>query len=68
MNTTHITSKVTTADCPEDGGKWALYCEHFVDGEIVGTSVLQDTNRRRLAVWHNDSAAWCCFCQEEAGK
>ena len=67
MNTNHITSKVTHADCPEDGGKWAIYCEHFDStGEIIGTGLVQDTNKRRLASWEKHSIDWCCYCQEEA--
>ena len=66
-NTTHITSEVTLADCPEDGGKWAIYCEHMNNaGEIVGTSVVQDTNKKRLAQWAKHSTEWCCHCQEES--
>jgi hypothetical protein len=65
MNT-HTTSKVTHADCPEDGGKWAIYCEHFDNtGEIIGTGLVQDTNKRRLATWQKHSIDWCCYCQEE---
>jgi hypothetical protein len=60
---THITSKVELADCPDDGGKWAIYCTHFADGEIVGTGVVQDTNKKRLASWQKHSIDWCCHCQ-----
>lgn len=52
------------ADCPEDGGKWALHCEHLVDGEWLSMSVMQDTNKKRLAEWKTASAEWCCECQE----
>ena len=66
METNHITSEVTLADCPEDGGKYAIYCEHTnAAGELIGTSVVQDTNKRRLAQWAKHSSEWCCFCQEE---
>ena len=65
MNT-HITSTVQLADCPDDGGKWAIYCEHFTDGEIVATSVVQDTNKSRLAQWAKHSTEWCCYCQQES--
>jgi len=66
METNHITSEVTLADCPEDGGKWAIYCEHTnAAGELIGTAVVQDTNKRRLAQWAKHSNEWCCFCQEE---
>jgi hypothetical protein len=64
-NTHKVTSPVVLADSPEDGGKWAIYCEHIVDGEIIGTSVVQDTNKRRLAEWQKHSDQWCCYCQEE---
>jgi len=49
------------ADCPEDGGKWILYCEHS-NGD---TGILQDTNKRRLAEWKREPLMWCCYCQEE---
>jgi hypothetical protein len=64
----HKTSDVVLADCPEDGGKWAIYCEHFAEGEIVGTSVVQDTNKQRLGEWQKHSDQWCCYCQEEINK
>jgi hypothetical protein len=58
-------SPVVPADCPEDGGKWAIYCEHVdADGEIIGTGVVQDSNKRRLAPWRNHTLDWCCYCQE----
>ena len=47
------------ADCPEDGGKWALYCEHE-----NGVGILQDTNRNRISAWGSYSAAWCPLCQD----
>jgi len=52
---------VELADCPDDGGKWAIYCEH-----AEATSVLQDTNRRRLNSWRTDTLTWCEYCQDEA--
>lgn len=59
-------SGVVLADCPEDGGKWAIYCEHRnAAGEVIGTGVLQDTNKRRLSEWVLYPADWCCCCQEE---
>lgn len=51
------------ANCPEDGGKWALYCEHE-----NGISILQDTNKRRLAQWKKHSSEWCSICYEEANN
>jgi hypothetical protein len=66
MTTTHITSNIQLADCPDDGGKWAIYCEHYnTDGEIIGTGVVQDTNKRRLSTWQKHSIDWCCYCQDE---
>ena len=63
--TTYTTSQVQLADDPDDGGKWAIYCEHYdADGQIIGTGVVQDTNKRRLATWKNHSIDWCCYCQE----
>ena len=55
------------ADVPQDGGKWALYCEHLNDaGEVIGVGLLQDTNKRRLSEWRTHSREWCPYCQEEA--
>ena len=52
-----------------DGGKWALYCEHFENGEWLNAGVIQDTNRKRLAQWANVKRGdgfteWCPECQE----
>jgi hypothetical protein len=50
----------------EDGGKWALYCDH-ADDSVFGlgcTGVLQDTNRRRLWQFARHSNEWCPYCQE----
>lgn len=53
------------AENPGDGGKWAIYHEHLDDeGEPVAVSILQDTNRRRLAAWMDVPGEWCCYCQE----
>lgn len=55
------------ADAPDDGGRWALYCEHIDDtGEVIGVGLLQDTNKRRLSEWRTHSREWCPYCQEEA--
>jgi hypothetical protein len=56
------------ADCPEDGGKWALYCDHLVDGEWVNAGLIQDTNKRRLAEHKSAKfcdglTEWCPECQ-----
>jgi hypothetical protein len=64
-----LVSVVVLADCPEDGGKWALYCEHKnSDGVVVGCGILQDSNKQRLGAWRMHSAEWCPFCQEEGAK
>ena len=60
------------AGCPEDGGKWALMCEHLVEGEWVNAGIIQDTNKRNLATWvHAKRGAgytdWCPECQEANG-
>lgn len=47
------------ADCPEDGGKHALYCDH---GDR--TYVTQDTNKRRLMALLNHTEEWCEGCME----
>lgn len=53
------------ADVPQDGGKWAIYHEHYdADGEITYTAVCQDTNKRRLAAWKRSPVDWCDLCQE----
>lgn len=52
------------ADSPDDGGKWAIYCEH--SNGVTG--MLQDTNKRRLASWKREPLMWCCYCQEEETK
>lgn len=53
------------AECPDDGGKWALYHEHLdAEGDVVAVSIIQDTNKRRLAAWRNVPGEWCCYCQE----
>lgn len=60
---THQVTPVMPAYSPEDGGKWALYCEHTTaDGDCF-TGVVQDTNKRRLASWRRHSIDWCCYCQ-----
>lgn len=57
------------ADCPEDGGKWALFCDHFENGEWTNGGLIQDTNKRRLAEWRSAKFSdgltiWCPACQE----
>ena len=67
MTTTHITSDIEIAGCPADGGKWVIYCDHFdADKNPIGTGLLQDTNKERLARWRNHSDQWCPLCQEGA--
>jgi len=64
MNTATINQRVCTyydlADCIDDGGKHALYCEH----EDGGTGLIQDTNKARLLQWLKHPEDWCCYCQE----
>ena len=63
---TRNVSKVELADCPEDGGKWIIYCEHFDDnGECIYTAILQDSNKRRLNSWRTGTFVWCEKCQED---
>ena len=63
-------SKVQAADCPDDGGKWVLVCDHLVDGEWLNGGLIQDTNRRRLAThrastWADGLTTWCAACQHD---
>lgn len=64
----HNLTKVTgpeLAECPDEGGKWIIYCEHFdSDGEVENVGICQDTNKRRLAAWKREPLMWCCACQE----
>ena len=55
-------SPVEVAECPQDGGRWVIYCDHGGDN----IALLQDTNKRRLAEWRTETIVWCCYCQEEA--
>jgi hypothetical protein len=60
---------VVEADCPEDGGKWALICEHFENGEWLSEGIIQDTNKRRLAEHASEKRGagytdWCPSCQD----
>lgn len=56
-------SKVELADCPDDGGKWAIYCEHTDHtGEPVFCGLLQDTNKARLSAWRKHPTEWCELC------
>ena len=78
MNRTTVTPQFTTriigvveADCPEDGGKWALICEHWNNeyNEWWSEGIIQDNNKRNLATWiHAKRGAgyttWCCTCQD----
>ena len=61
-------SQVELAECPEDGGKWAIHCEHFVDGEWLSFAILQDSNKRRLSEHRTSKfcdglTTWCDECQ-----
>lgn len=56
------------AECPEDGGRWALLCEHLIDGEWQNAGIIQDTNKKRLAGWKTEKwddglTGWCPDCQ-----
>ena len=64
MQNTKITSGIVLADCADDGGKWVIYCEHFTDNKLVGLSMLQDTNKRRLALWRTQTVVWCSYCDD----
>ncbi len=62
---------VVIADCPNDGGKWAIICEHYDDasGEWLGAGIIQDTNKARLGEWRKavrgaGYTEWCPECQE----
>lgn len=58
------------AECPDNGGRWALLCDHLgVDGEWYNGGIIQDTNKKRLAGWktqdsHDGLTGWCPACQE----
>ena len=56
---------VELADCLEDGGKWVIYCTHFTSDGNAASSLLQDSNKRRLAEWKKHTIDWCCYCQAE---
>ena len=60
---------VVPAEVPEDGGRWALMCEHLIDGEWLNAGIIQDSNKKRLAEWihvkrGNGYTEWCPECQE----
>ena len=64
-------TKVLEAEVPEDGGKWALICEHWNEDYSDWTSegIIQDTSKKRLgewrtAKWEDGLTQWCCTCQE----
>lgn len=59
---------VVPAENPEDGGKWALFCDHYENGEWLNGGLIQDTNKRRLAEWKSAKFSdglteWCGACQ-----
>lgn len=57
------------ADCPDEGGKWVIYCVHYDSaGEENDCGLLQDTNKRRLTSWKTDTLMWCWVCQETANN
>ena len=59
---------VVESESPDDG-KWAIYCEHFIDGEWTGAGVIQDSNKKRLAGFIYEQKRgegytdWCDACQ-----
>jgi len=64
-------SDVELADCPDDGGKWVIYCDHFDEesGEWYNAGMIQDTDKRRLASWCRAKrgagfTTWCPECQQ----
>jgi hypothetical protein len=61
---TKIQAFYDLADCPEDGGKHALYCDH----DFFGCGVLQHTNKRQLLPWLKATEEWCPLCQTEAAQ
>lgn len=64
-NHTHRVIGPVLAECPEDGGRWAIYCEHTDStGEVVECAILQDTNKARLRSWKKWTSDWCAACQE----
>ena len=63
---------VVEADCQDDGGKWALMCEHFENGEWLNGGIIQDNNKSNLATWITAKRGagytdWCPACQEANG-
>lgn len=65
---TRVTGPIET-ELVWDGGKWALYCDHLVDGEWLNAGMIQDTNKRRLASWARAKrgagfTSWCPECQD----
>lgn len=64
--TTHSVIGPEIADVATDGGKWAIYCEHYdTDGEMIYCAILQDSNKARLSAWKRDTHVWCEQCQSE---
>ena len=55
--TTNGTITLELADCPEDGGKYALSCDTH------GT-LIQDTNKQRLWEWATVPHHWCDDCRD----
>ena len=42
-----------------DGGRWSLVC-------TIHGGILQDTTKKRLLSWKNESTMWCAGCQHVA--
>jgi len=65
-------SKVELADCPGDGGKWVLYCDHLENGEWLNGGMVQGTNKKILASLRTSKfgdglTTWCPACQDTHG-
>jgi hypothetical protein len=63
-------SDVQLAECPDDGGKWVIYCDHFdaQKREWYNAGMIQDSHKRRLASWCRAKrgagfTTWCPECQ-----
>jgi len=56
----HVTVSICLTEdeglCIEDGGKWLLICEDH-------SSIVQDTNHRRLWAWADRPEDWCEECR-----
>ena len=67
---TLMITDVVPAENPDDGGKWAILCQHLnqISGEWFNGGIVQDTNKKRLAEWRKavigaGYCVWCPACQ-----